>query len=218
MTLQIHRLAPRDTASGDLYLTSPNSGRTYLVAGGKPPVFLLRLGLLLDGLSDWRSQTLDPLMEAADYVAPAGDLPVLSEAHQHRLDIVWSRIQSRIQTEPLRHIGEWVDRSLRAEIGLPRQAALHLAHLLRRKGPDDCLPYSFWQVALLHYFGVPCTLLVGVWIPMAAAHAWVMAHDETGRLVVLGDTIDRVMHYAPTLVFEFDSAGDRWPHVATGKP
>ena len=208
---KLYLFAPQDVETGTRYLTSPVSGNTYQLAGGRPPAFPLRVGLWLDGVRNYRCDTIDAVAGLRDFTPSTAPFPVLTPQQADYLDSLWQDLERSIDSTPLRRLATCIA-TIRPVDCVSRAAALHLAHGLRGKGPTNCLLHSFWQAALLRRFGVPCTLLIGLWMPMEDAHAWVVA-PVAGGDVVLGDNVDRVMHYAPTLAFAFGE-GAYVPHTA----
>lgn len=199
--------APEDVESGIRYVTSPVSGNTYRLAGGRRPLLALHIGLWLEGVRNFRRETIDPIAFAQDFALNSSVSLALAPQHHDYLEALWNELERTCGQAPLRDVAARIAAIRRAEPTVSVEAALSLAHGMKTKGRTNCLLHSFWQAGLLRYFGVPCCLYIGVWMPMTDAHAWVLAPARSG-LVVLGDSVDRVMHYAPTLVFEFgaDSA------------
>lgn len=201
---QVQVFAPEDPESGDRYVTSPLSGTTYVLPHGRPDSFLTRAGLWLDGLRSWSIETVDPVADAIDYQASA-PLPSLPLELRSQLDAAWAQLQSKISGTSLLRLAKLVDTHRALEAKTPKHLALDIAHESRLKSRTNCLLHSFWQVYVLRRSSLPCTLYVGVWMPMREAHAWVMTptNGDSHRPAVIGDSIDRVMHYAPTLAFSF---------------
>lgn len=219
--MKIRMFAPQDLESGDRFLTSPFSGDTYRLRDGISPDLAARLGLWLDGVRRWSAESIDPLVGACDYVPTSSAIPAIDQRHLDRIERIWDLVSIAVGKKSLRWIAKRV--AIRGEQVQDVAAAdvLHLAHALRRKTRTNCLPHSFWQAGLLSYFGLPSTLHVGLWLPTKEAHAWVMAPTTDNPHVpcVIGDSMDFVMHYAPTISIEFgrttrEALGDQ-DHSAT---
>ncbi len=197
--------APCDLETGDRFLTAPVSGNTYRLRGGDKLDITTRAALWLDGVRRWRDVTLDPLEGASEHPPAAPLSRALSDRHSPILDEIWSCAALAEGRVPLHRLASRMGVSRSPSGDVSRREALHFAHALRIKTSRNCLPHSFWQAGLLRHFGVPSVLYVGVWMPTTEAHAWVMAAspDDPRELCVLGDSIDRVALYAPTMRFEF---------------
>jgi hypothetical protein len=202
--LQLRLYAPEDIETGDRFVTSPRSGATYRLAKDRIRL-ATRCALWLDGIRGYRAETIDPVVAACDFSSAAVCLPDISADERRFLDEEWARIEFEASTRSLQHIAGRIARISRHRGCRARNEAIAITHAYRAKRDTNCLPHSFWQAAVLRRYGVECTLLVGIWIPMNEAHAWIMAQHrpDDAPSIVVGDCIDKVMHYAPTLAFDF---------------